>query len=168
MTETAASVAPVAGVPNFSVATLQCTPHYADWITLGAVHVFHEGIVPGGTYQFAAIDETCDPGDPASFSATFGQTTAVFGDTVLDLTSDPPAPPEGIVNLVDAIAVVFAFQSVSGAIIKVRADLEPSCPDLRINISDVLSSLQGFLGLPYQFTPSAADPCDSTCPALIP
>ena len=162
------SVPPVAGVANFNAATLQCTPHYADWNALVTVHVFHEGIVPSGTYRVDAIDQICDPGDPASFSATIGHTTPRWGDTLLDLSADPPAPPEGTVNLVDALGVLEGFSSVPGAIIKARADLEPACVDFRINISDVLASLAGFAGVRYPFAPTAADPCDSTCPNLLP
>ncbi|MCH7591510.1 MAG: hypothetical protein IH989_01850 [Planctomycetes bacterium] len=168
VSESGAAVAPVAGVANFNVARLQCTPHYADWNALGTVHVFHEGIVPGGIYRVDAIDAICDPGDPASFSATIGQTTAIWGDTLLDLSSVPPAPPEGVVNIVDALGVLGRFSSAPGAIIKVRADLEPACVDLKINVTDVLASLAGFMGLPYPFAPTATDPCDSTCTNPLP
>ena len=37
-----------------------------------------------------------------------------------------------------------------------------------INVSDVLSSLFGFAGLSYPFAPTAMDPCDSTCPNVLP
>ena len=96
-------------------------------------------------------------------------TTAIHGDTVLDLAETPPLPPNGPpVDIVDALGVLGAFSSVTGAIIKARADLEPACLDLKINVADVLSSLSGFSGLPYPFAPTAADPCDSTCPNLLP
>ena len=48
------------------------------------------------------------------------------------------------------------------------ADLEPACLDLRINVTDVLGSIAGFSGLDYPFTATAADPCDSTCPTVLP
>ena len=63
----------------------------------------------------------------------------------------------------NAPAVLGRFASAPGAIIKARADLEPGCLDLKINVRDVLSSLAGFVGLSYPFTATAADPCDSTC-----
>ena len=49
-----------------------------------------------------------------------------------------------------------------------RADLEPGCLDLKINVTDVLSSLAGFVGLPYSFIATAADPCNSTCTNPLP
>ena len=92
----------------------------------------------------------------------------MHGDTVLDLAFDPPLPPEGAVNVVDALAVLEGFSSVAGAIIKARADLVPACVDLTINVTDVLASLSGFSGLDYPFTPTADDPCDSTCLNVLP
>ena len=40
--------------------------------------------------------------------------------------------------------------------------------DLTINVTDVLASLSGFVGLGYPFAPTASDPCDSMCPAVLP
>ena len=132
------------------------------------MNVFHEGIVPGGTYSIQVLDETCLPSLESRFSEPLDVATAIYGDTVLDLSESPPLPPDGAVNVVDALAVLEAFGSVPGAIVKARADLEPACLDLKINVTDVLSSLAGFSGLSYPFTPSAADPCDSTCPNVLP
>lgn len=70
--------------------------------------------------------------------------------------------------MVDALGVLGAFATAPGAIIKARADLEPGCLDLTINVTDVLSSLSGFAGLDYSFKPTAADPCDSTCATVLP
>ena len=54
------------------------------------------------------------------------------------------------------------------SISKPQADLEPGCLDLKINVSDVLSGLAGFTGVGYAFTPTSADPCDSTCAIVLP
>ncbi len=135
---------------------------------LGTVHVFHEGIVPGGNYRVDVIDETCDAGVAENFSEPLPMTTAIHGDTVLDLSVDPPPPPEGAINIDDALAVLERFSSVASAITKARADLEPACLDLTVNVTDVLASLAGFVGLDYPFTLTAADPCDSTCPNVLP
>lgn len=147
--------------PPFTMATLRCGgPAFRDWASVGVVHVHHEGIVPGGTYRVEVMDEVL----PSTFSDPLEMTTAVYGDTVGNLSGDPPPPPNGPpVSIDDALAIIARFSSVPGAIILPRADLEPACVDFTINISDVLSSLRGFSGLPYPFTPSAADPCDATC-----
>ena len=83
----------------------------------------------------------------------------MFGDTVLDLGQTPPLPPEGVVNINDALAVIARFSSADGAIVKARADLEPGTPDLKINVSDALSALAGFQGVPYPFTVTNPSPC---------
>ena len=168
VSEKGSSVQPIGGFPNFTAAKLQCAPFYTDWSSLGLIHLFHEGIVPGGTYQVDVIDETCDASVATSFSEPLLMTTAIWGDTVLDLSQTPPLPPEGAVNIVDALGVLGRFSSVPGAIIKARADLEPACLDLKINVTDVLASLAGFVGLDYSFTTSAVDPCASTCPNVLP
>ena len=95
-------------------------------------------------------------------------TTAKWGDTILDLSFSPPGPPEGAVNIDDALAVLGRFSSVPGAIVKARADLEPACLDLKVNVPDVLSTIAGFSGVPYPFAPAGPDPCDSTCPNVLP
>ena len=60
------------------------------------------------------------------------------------------------------------FVSDPASIRKARADLEPACLDLVINISDVLFALAGFQGLSYPFAPTASDPCDSKCVSPLP
>ena len=168
ISENGASVEPIGGFSNFSAATLRCdAPVFADWNARGVIHVFHEGIVPRGTYRVEAIDvqSSIDEGD---FSTSLTLTTAAWGDTIADFSTDPPGPPEGIVNIVDALAVISRFGSVPGSIIKARADLEPSCLDLLINITDVVSSVTGFQGLSYPFEPSDPDPCHSLCPNPLP
>ena len=87
---------------------------------------------------------------------------------MLNLAFDPPEPPEGAVNVDDALAVIERFSNATGAMIKPRADLEPDCLDLRINVTDVLASIAGFTGIDYPFVTSALDPCDSTCPNPLP
>ena len=170
VSQSGTSIPPVAGFGTFTAATLVCgDPVYQDWSALGTVHVFHEGIVPVGTYRVQVLDESCLPNDEDSYSeALIATTTTKWGDTVLNLADVPPGPAEGAVNVTDALAVLGAFSSVSGAIVKPRADLEPGCLDLKINVSDVLSSLAGFVGLNYPFAPTAGDACSSTCPNILP
>ena len=168
VSEAGANVAPTEGFPDFTAATLQCAPFYADWSSLGTIHVFHEGVVPDASYRVDVINEACNIGVSSSYSEALPMTTAIWGDTVLNLGDTPPLPPEGAVNVNDALAVLGRFSSAPGSIAKARADLEPACLDLLINVSDVLSSLAGFVGLNYPFAPTAADPCDSACPFVLP
>lgn len=109
-----------------------------------------------------------DTADETSYSEPLAMTTALWGDTVADLSTEPPGPPNGEVSILDVLGVIGAFTSADGAIVKARADLEPGCLDLRLNITDVLAGVTGFQGLDYSFDPTAEDPCDSTCISPIP
>ena len=155
------------GWPTFQAGTLQCEPFYRDW-NIGTVHVFHEGIIPEGSYRIQVIDSTCSVDDESSFSDPVELTAAKWSDTVRDCAAFPCPPPDGVVNIVDALAVIGRFGTKPDSIIKARADLEPGCLDLQINITDVLFALGGFQGFSYPFEPSATDPCDSLCSNPLP
>ena len=99
----------------------------------------------------------------SSYSAALSLSTAGWGDTLGEISTIPAGPPNGSADTVDALAVLGRFISANGSISKARADLEPGCPDLVINITDVLSAVSGFQGLDYPFAPTALAPCDSTC-----
>ncbi len=161
--ENGASVEPISGFPNFHAAMLQCVPYFTDWTAFDLVHAFHEGIIPEAEYRVEVIDENCNAGSPSSYSDPLDMMTPVWGDTITDFTTVPPAPPNGTVDIIDATAVVGAFVSDLTGIRKARGDLEPACLDLFINITDVIQAVSGFQGLSYAFEPTAADPCDSTC-----
>ena len=161
VSENGGAVDPIAGFPNFKAATLQCQPFFTDWSTLGTVHVFHEGIVPGGVYSLQAVDAGCPLGFDGAFSAPLMITTARWGDVAGEFDQEAGAwtAPNGVVDVTaDVIAIINRFISAVGAPIKARADLEPALPDQTINISDVLSAVSAFAGLPYPFTPGPP-PC---------
>ena len=91
-----------------------------------------------------------------------------WGDTVTDLSIDPPGPPNDVNGIIDALAIIQAFGTEPGAITKARADLDPCCADLLINITDVIGAVAGFQGVSYPCAPSAAGPCDSACKSVLP
>ncbi|MCH7592536.1 MAG: hypothetical protein IH989_07145 [Planctomycetes bacterium] len=130
---------------------------------MGTVHVFHEGIVPGGIYRIEFLSEFCSPELPGDFSPPLEIINSDLGDVVGVSAATPPSAPDGFIDVIDFLALLRRFSSIPGSIIKARADLEPGCLDLTINISDILASVTGFQGLPYQFAPTASDPCASTC-----
>ena len=105
---------------------------------------------------------------PSIFSDPLEITTARWGDTVETCSTVGCTPPDGFVDLVDALAILRAFASAPGSISLPRADLEPACVDFKINVSDVLHSIRSFTGLSYPFAPSVADPCNSTCVPPLP
>ena len=159
VSQNGASIEHLPGFEDFSAATLQCDPLYLDWTTHGTLHVYHEFIVPGGSYTIRTIDVNCDTSGPGNFSGPLPLSTAKFGDIVEDCSSIPCLPPDGANNIIDVASVIGRFGSLPDSILKPRADLEPSTLDLVINISDAVHTLNAFAGLAYPFTPSTTDPC---------
>jgi hypothetical protein len=147
----------VSGVPPPTIlaATLRASPpYYTDWTLLGAVNVYHEYLVPGGTYDIQAIGEGCDTGDEAAYAAPLVLTTSIWGDTVGNCTVYPCSPPDGIVNVTtDVTAILDKFKNLPAAPLKTRCDIEPATPDQLVNITDVAQSIDAFLGLGYPFGP---------------
>ncbi len=161
VSENGGAVDPIVGFPNFKAATLQCQPFFTDWSALGTVHVFHEGIVPGGIYNLQAVDASCPLEIDAAFSPPLMITTAEWGDVAgeFDQAAGAWTAPNGVVAVIaDVVAILDKFASRVGAPSKARADLEPALPDQTINITDVVSALNAFGGRPFPFTPNLT-PC---------
>ena len=115
-------------------------------------------IVPSGRYSVRAISQSCLASENDTYSGALIVFTSKWGDVVADLSDDPPPPPDGNVTILDALAIIGSFGSVPGAAAKARSDLEPGLVDLRIGITDVLSSLTAFNGLPFPFDPPDPPP----------
>ncbi len=149
------------GVPAFQAASLQCEPFTADWSALGTIHIYHEGIIPGGVYEIREIDATCPLSDPVEVSPALSLTMSRWGDLVGHCVVTPCTPPNGVVGVAfDAVALLDKFSNAPGAVTKARADLEPGLPDQLINITDITRVLDAFGGAPYPFAgPGASDPC---------
>ena len=165
VSENGASVVPVAGFPNFKAARLECEPFFTNWAELGAVSVFHEGIVASGLYRIDVIDETCDPDSKAGFSPTLNLATAKLGDVVSTCQTVPCGSPQGSRTVLDVFAILQRFVSSPTSPRKARTEMVPACLDLVTTISDVVQGVNGFQGFDYSdfFVPSTADPCDSPC-----
>ena len=166
VSENRGTVDPVPGFPNFRAAPLECDPasaHYADWnADYGTVHVFHEGIVPGGTYALQAVDDTCDIQREEDYSAAAAVTNPRWGDTVgsFDAGLGLWTAPDGSVDVsADVVSALDKFGSLDTAPSKTRCDLEPAILDHKINITDVTVILDAFAGGDYFFFPSSPTPC---------
>ncbi len=149
------------GAATFQRSTLQCAPGYADWGSLGTVHVTGEFVVPGGRYLVQEVDAFCSSGAAeSSFSSPLNVTTAtVWGDVVSTCETDPCGPPDGTVGVpTDVVSILDKFVSSPGAPSKVRVDLQPATPDGIIDIQDVSRALDAFRGAGYPFVPSSP-PC---------
>ena len=147
-----------------AAATLQCEAFYTDWSQYPTVHVFHEFVIPGANFDVQAINEGCGTTTDVNFSSPLSIETSEFGniagpfDTKSGFWREPEA--EGNVDIVvDVIAAIQKFSNRPGAPSKVRADVEPSVPDFRINILDIVHILDAFRGLPYPFEPGPP-PCE--------
>ncbi len=130
------------------------------------VHLYHEGIVPGGVYDVQVIDSTCSLYNESGYSAPLTMTQARWSDVC------GPSPdgactsvPDGVVDVTnDVLGVLLKFANVN-YLQKARADLEPgdngfnNGPDFKVNVAnDVLFTLDAFAGAPYPFAPG--DPCN--------
>ncbi len=151
--------------PTYWASTLQCDPHYRYWSTLGVVYVFHEGVIPGATYEIQSIETGHDISVEDNFSAPVEIRTSIWGDIVRDCTTYPCGPPDGSVDITtDVTAVLDKFRNLGppaipiAAVAKARADIEPQTPDQLINITDVSQVLNAFRGFGYPFSPGPP-PC---------
>lgn len=140
--------------PTLLMATLQCDPYYADWNLLGTVHVFDETIIPNGSYDLQTVNDGCGTSTASNFSTSLSLNQARFGDTLTDFSMTSNGPPDGTVNMVDAVGILDKFRGLPSAISKVRADIMPAIPDRIITMFDVAASIDGFRSLPYSFAPS--------------
>lgn len=67
-------------------------------------------------------------------------------------------PPDGKIGVTsDVVAILDKFSARPSAPAKARCDLEPATPDLKINITDVISALDAFRGakFPLAVVPSS-------------
>ena len=83
-----------------------------------------------------------------------------WGDTVGSFDPDTQqwTPPQGIVNIDDAVGVLKTWQEAPGAPEVPRSDVDPQEPNRLVNINDAFAILQAFTG---DFYPHGCpdDPC---------
>lgn len=148
---------------TFQASMLRCQPYYMDWSTIDVVHAFHEGVIPGATYEIQSIELGWDITIEDNFSAPAELNTSRWGDVVRDCTTYPCTPPDGVVGIpTDITALVDKFRNVWGAIMQVRGDLVQfsggPVPDQRTSIVDITQALDAFRGFTYPFSPGPP-PC---------
>ncbi len=135
------------GIP-FKVSTLQCAPYYADWSTIGLVHVSGREVVPSSSYDVQWITEGCIESSELSFSSALNIPTTRWGDIEL-----PFSPPDGTTqpDLGDVSAAINKFKNQPAAIIKARALLAGEVPDptLDYSFTDIAACVDAFKGAAY-------------------
>ena len=159
VSENSGSIGHIDGYSDFSAATLQCAPFFADWTAFGTVHVSHPGIVPKGVYDMQVVNVSCSVDTEASFSLPLTLIQTKWGDCCGPFTAGEFAPPDGSVDVtLDVVAMLNKFRNLPGAPAKSRVDLEPDTPDRLINFTDITRNLDAFRGFGYPFPPAPA-PC---------
>jgi hypothetical protein len=155
--------------PNFWAATLQCDPFWVDWTAYadeqhpdGVIHVYGQDVVPGTTYDVQLVQQDCETSEQY-FSSSLSILTSLWGDAVLDCSTDPCGSPQGTVNFDDISAVVAKFKNSSGAPAKARVDLgspaaSSGVPDQIIDFVDIPLAVDAFRGVMYPF------PAPQGCP----
>jgi hypothetical protein len=146
--------------PTFTAGELQCTPHFADFGSLGTLHIYGPEIMPFSNYDVQLVHEECAEGlsDPSVYSSVLNVPTAVWGDVAppFGTASDPDNQP----NFIDIAGVVERFRDLPGAPSKAHAQLQPNDldPSQSVDFNDISSDVEGFRGIGYPF------PGPSSCP----
>ncbi|RME39842.1 MAG: hypothetical protein D6788_04600, partial [Planctomycetota bacterium] len=146
--------APGTDHPTFPAATLGCDPVYRTWGSSDEVHIFHELIVPGGTYRVEAIVQGCDVTEPGLYSAPLLLSTSRWADVTGGCDVKPCPLPDGSVDITrDALDVLDKFRNRARGPLKWRADIAPATPNLLVDIEDVMWILTEFRSVGYPFSP---------------
>lgn len=134
----------------FIASTLQCTPHYADWGSIGLLHVVGAEIVPSSVYEVQSIREGCHTASAFSYSSGLQIVTGRWGDVAAPFR--PPAESQQP-DIGDISALVDKFRSAPGAPIKARSVLAGQTPNLTadLDFSHVSACVDAFRGLGYPF-----------------
>ncbi|MHC5110665.1 MAG: FG-GAP repeat domain-containing protein [Planctomycetota bacterium] len=136
------------GEPGGDIAGVADDPYYADWTTLGLVHIGDCEISPDQAYLVQNIAEGADIANEAIYSTALSlSTVAVFGD----VKGGAGSPPNGVANFEDIQEVVFGFQNTS-SLPDVWLDLDGEVPNQTLNFADVQMSVFGFQTVGYPFS----------------
>ncbi len=139
-------------LPTSKFAPLSCNPVLMDFGAEGTIHVYGDGIVPGGSYSVQSIGASCLNDGLEEYSSPLTLTTSIWGDVVGDCTVAPCTPPNGVVDVTfDVVALLDKFQNFGGAVAKARSDISPGLPNGKIDIVDVAVAVDAFRGLPYPY-----------------
>ncbi len=136
----------------FTAATLQCTPHYADWGTIGLLHVLGIEVIPSSVYEVQAITEGCPIGSTYTYSEGMQVITGRWGD--VDFPFNPPATTQQP-DVGDISALINKFRSTPGAPIKARALLAGPIPNVAVDFDfgHVAVCVDAFRGEGYPYPP---------------
>jgi len=135
---------------TFYAATLQCSPFYQDWSTVGLLHITGPEILPSSVYTLENVAVSCQGNEAGcpDVSAALEVATTRWADLV-----SPFNPPSLTIqpDLSDVSAVVDKFRGAPGAPIKVQALLAGDMPDLDgdVDFTQISAAVDAFRGTPY-------------------
>jgi hypothetical protein len=145
----------------FYASSLQCTPHYQNWSTVGLLHVTGSAIVPSSVYEVEAVDQSCMGNETncAVVTPAISFATTRWGD-VMDEYNPPATTAQP--DVADIAALVSKFRSTAGAPIKARALLAGSDAfgninslDVDLGFTHIAACVEAFRGRPYPHTISS-------------
>ncbi len=149
----------VAPESTFVAASLQCTPHFADWGSMGTVQVYGDAIIPSSIYTIHQVPIACqdDPNDPTCLGPAQIVHTGQWGDASVPFArSDQIAQPD----VADLAEIIDAFRGLIDAAPKNLAHLRGAVPNpaTDINYLDVDLAVDAVRGMAYPY------PVPTSCP----
>ena len=144
----------------FYAASLQCTPYYQNWSTVGLLHVTGSAIVPSSLYEVVNVGASCIGAEESCtvVSAPLEVVTTRWGD--VEVPYNPPSPTVQP-DVGDIGALLNKFRSVPGAPIKVRAllagndsfgNITTTVLGVDFDFSHIAACVDAFRGKPYPYT----------------
>lgn len=132
------------GTP-YTVAELQCTPHYRDWGPDGLIHVYGSEIIPGAAYSVEVLQ--CEGAPSTAGGGMLNLQTAKWGDVTA-----PYDPEGGQPNALDIVGMIDRFKAVAGAPASIDVDLYPDLPDQSVDALDIVLGIDAYKGTAYPLT----------------
>ena len=143
--------------------TLAATPAYQMSDAWATVYVCDEWIVPAAVYRVCCEFDDLHAG---LFSPEVSAVTARWADTVGRVIDDVWTPPNGIVDIFDAVAILDKFSGLPSApplawvdLVGESPDGLTCAPDGQINIIDAVAALDAFGGQTYAELTGCGPPC---------
>lgn len=142
----------------FTGSALQCDPYFADWKSVGLIHVYGLEVVPSSIYEVQMVDSTCaDLNDPSCYTDPLMLQTGAWGDAIkpFALSSMTTQP-----DINDVMAVVNKFRGKLNPI-KASSQQRPGLvnPSKFVSIDDVLVTVNAWLSSTYTYeAPQSCNP----------
>jgi hypothetical protein len=155
------------GIGNFKAARVQCAPYYHDWGSEGTIHVVGAEVIPSSSYEVEVFAASCMGNEATCLDVSAPVTigTRRFGD--IAAAFNPPSTttqPDAI----DITQLVNKLKNVTGAPLKVKAQLQPNLPELNadVNALDIVAVVDAVKQLAYAFSGPCPCPSQAACGAL--